>query len=138
MRTKSDFKVKWKTFVIFKWLSVLKSCLGPETEPLIGVRMGEKVQWSVCMNWVKIVRNSHREVFCKKTFTGKHLHESLFFNEVAGLRPEAINFIKKETLVQLFSCECFYRIPLVAGSISPLLKIQRIIPLNGTKYSWME
>ena len=38
-------------------------------------------------------------------FTGKHLCQSLFFNKVAGLRPEACNFIKKETLAQVFSCE---------------------------------
>ena len=31
--------------------------------------------------------------------TGKHLCQSLFFNKVAG------NFIKKETLAQVFSCE---------------------------------
>ena len=39
-------------------------------------------------------------------FTGKHLCQSLFFNKVAG---SACNFIKKETLAQLFSCE-FYEI----------------------------
>ena len=27
------------------------------------------------------------------------------FNKVAGLRPHACNFIKKETLTQVFSCE---------------------------------
>ena len=31
-------------------------------------------------------------------YTGKHLCQSLFFNKVA-------NFIKKETLAQVFSCE---------------------------------
>ena len=35
-------------------------------------------------------------------FTGKHLCQSLFFNKVAG---QACNFIKKETLAQVFSCE---------------------------------
>ena len=35
-------------------------------------------------------------------FTGKHLRLSLFFNKVAGA---ASNFIKKETLAQMFSCE---------------------------------
>ena len=34
-------------------------------------------------------------------FTGKHLCQSLFFNKVAG----TCNFIKKETLAQVFSCE---------------------------------
>ena len=33
---------------------------------------------------------------------GKHLCQSLFFNKVAG---GACNFIKKETLAQVFSCE---------------------------------
>ena len=35
--------------------------------------------------------------------TGKHLYQGLFFNKVVGLRPA--NFIKKETLAQLFSCD---------------------------------
>ena len=34
-------------------------------------------------------------------FRGNHLYQSLFFNKVAG----ACNFIKKETLSQMFSCE---------------------------------
>ena len=56
-------------------------------------------------------------------FTGKHLCQSLFF--ITKLRA-ASNFIKKETLAQLFCCEfgeiCenifFYRTPLVAASIA--------------------
>ena len=50
-------------------------------------------------------------MFCKKgvlrnlaKFTGKHLCQSLFFNKVVGLRL-TYNFIKKETLAQVFSCE---------------------------------
>ena len=46
-------------------------------------------------------------MFCKKgvlrnfsEFTGKHLCQSIFFNNVEGL-----NFIKKETLAQVFSYE---------------------------------
>ena len=35
-------------------------------------------------------------------FTGKHLCHSLFFNK---LQPQACNFIKKDTLAQVFSCE---------------------------------
>ena len=57
-------------------------------------------------------RSSRPKVFCKKValrnftkFTGKHLCYSIFFNKVAGLSPEACNFIKKETLPQVFSCE---------------------------------
>ena len=57
----------------------------------------------------KQFRSSRQEVFCKKgvlrnfaKFTRKHLCQSLFFDKVAGL---ACNFIKKETLAQVFSCE---------------------------------
>ena len=48
-------------------------------------------------------------MFCKKSvlrdfakFTEKHLCQSLFFNKVAGLSPQACNFIKKETLPRYF------------------------------------
>ena len=51
-------------------------------------------------------------MFCKKValrnlakFTGKHLCQGLLFNKVAGLRPQACNFIKKEALAQVFSSE---------------------------------
>ena len=37
---------------------------------------------------------------------GKHLCQSLFFN---SYRPQACNFIKKESLAKVFSCE-FYEI----------------------------
>ena len=54
-------------------------------------------------------RSSHQRCSVEKgvlrnfaKFTGKHLCQSLFFNKVAGL---ACNFIKKETLAQVFSCE---------------------------------
>ena len=70
-------------------------------------------------------------MFCEKgvirnfiKFTGKQLCQSLFSNKVAGLRPKACNFIKRETLAQVFSCEfCeiskktfFQRTPIVAAS----------------------
>ena len=58
-------------------------------------------------------RSSHQRCSVKKSvlknfakFTGKHLRQSLFFNKVAGA---ACNFIKKETLTQVFCCE-FYQI----------------------------
>ena len=64
----------------------------------------------------KKTRSSRPEVFCIKgvlrnftKFTGKRLCQSLFFNKVAGLRPQACNFTKKETLAQTFSYE-FYEI----------------------------
>ena len=73
--------------------------------------------------WIKIIRSSRQEVFCKKgalrnfsKFTGKHLCQSLFFSKIAGFRPE--------TLAQVFSCEFCktskntfsYRTPWVAAS----------------------
>ena len=75
-----------------------------------------------------LFRSSRPEVFSKKgvlghfaKFTGKHLCQSLFFNKVAG----QANFIKKETLAQVFSCEFCeiskntfsYRTPPVAASV---------------------
>ena len=72
-------------------------------------------------------RSSRPEVLCKKgvlrnfrKFTGKHQCQSVIFNKVAGH-----NFIKKETLALVFSCEfCeifknafFYRPPPVAASV---------------------
>ena len=57
-------------------------------------------------------RSNPPGVFCKKDilknsvkFTGKHLCQSLFFNEAIFFN----NFIKKETMAQMFSCE-FYGI----------------------------
>ena len=73
-------------------------------------------------------RSSRSEVFCKGVlkhlpkFTGKHLCQSLFFIEVAGLRPPTL--LKKETLTQVFFCKIceilkntfFDRTPPVAAS----------------------
>ena len=90
----------------------------------------EHLRWLLLKNKrIKIVlalpqifvgRNSHRRCSVKGVlrnfpkFTGKHLCQSLFFNKgtcqslffnkVARL---ACSFIKKETLVQMFSCEFF-------------------------------
>ena len=56
-----------------------------------------------------MVRSSHPVVLNKKDvlrnfakFTEKHLCESLVLNKVAG---QACNFIKKQTLAQVLSCE---------------------------------
>ena len=72
-----------------------------------------------------------KKVFLKKfaKFTGKHLRESLFLS---------CNFIKKETLVQGFSCEfckiehVFYTSPLDAASI-----LQQLLALySAITFSW--
>ena len=83
-------------------------------------------------------------MFCKKgvfrnfaKFTEKHLYQRLFFNEVAGL---ACNFVKKESLAQVFSCEFsgiskntfFYRTPQVAASKIIVLKKIRDNLINFT------
>ena len=90
----------------------------------------------VVVNWN---RSSRREVFCKKgvlrnfaKFTKTPVPESLY-NKVA------CNFIKKETLVQLFSCEFCkipnstfsYRTPPVAASA---VLGKRFLALPGTFY----
>ena len=73
-------------------------------------------------------RSSRPEALCKKSvlknlakFIGKHLCQSLFFNKNADV---VCNYIKKETLAQVFFCEfCeifkntfFYRTPSVTTS----------------------
>ena len=70
---------------------------------------------------LKMQKQSSGGVFCEKVvlenfpkFTWKHLSQNLFFN----------NFIKKETLTQVFPCEffeiskntSFYRTPPVAAA----------------------
>ena len=59
-------------------------------------------------DFAESIRNSHQRYFVRKgalrnfaKFTGKHFCQSLFFNKVAVF----CNFIKKETLAQVFSCE---------------------------------
>ena len=74
--------------------------------------------------WNGPFRSSRPEVSCEKgvlrnfaKFTAKHLCRNFFFNK-------ACNFIKKETLAQVFSCEFCeiskntfsYRTPLLAAS----------------------
>ena len=76
-----------------------------------------------------IFRSSHPDVFCQKgvlenfsKFTGKHLHQSLFFNKVAGPRPATL--LKKRlwhkcfpaSLTKVFKNVFSYRTPPVAAS----------------------
>ena len=75
-------------------------------------------------------RSSHLGKFCKKgvlrnfaNFIGKHLCQSFLIK----MQAQACNFIKKETLARVFSCEVckiskniyFHRTPLVTVSIFP-------------------
>ena len=93
--------------------------------------------------YAKRNRSSRPELLCKKgilknfaKFIGKHLCQSHLFNKITGLRSlSLLNFIKKETLAQVFSCEfCeifknnnFYRTPLVAASEESVLPISTVI-----------
>ena len=61
---------------------------------------------TICIiaKWINLFQKQSPDIFCKKgvlrnfaKFTGKHLYQSL--------QPKACNFIKKETLAQMFSCE---------------------------------
>ena len=54
-----------------------------------------------------VAATSYKKGFLRNfpKFRGKHLYQSLFLNKVAGL----CNFIKKETLTQVFSSE-FHKI----------------------------
>ena len=81
------------------------------------------------------IRSSRPKLFCKKIvlrnlskFTGKHLCQSLFFNQVAGLRLEACNFIKKENV-------CVSRPPalvlasnLYLPALAPTLCLPALVP----------
>ena len=57
--------------------------------------------WFDILRWIllisEMIKSSHPELFCKKgvlknltKFKGKRLRKSLFFNKVAGLRPETL------------------------------------------------
>ena len=91
-----------KVFEFFKW-NARNQCIGWENYVYI---------IALSKDWV-LFRSSHRKVFCEKgvltnfaKFTRKHLCESLF---LIKLLADTDNFIKKETLAQVFFCE-FYKI----------------------------
>ena len=75
-----------------------------------GVLLLVKLQAEVTKQYLHtVVRSTHRRCSVEKgvlkkftKFTGKYQCQSLFFNKVAG---QACNFIKKKTLVQVFSFE---------------------------------
>ena len=72
---------------------------------------GRVLNASICFPWNLRTTSSHRKCSIKKgvprnfsKFTGQHLCQGFFFNKVAGL-PKACNYIKKETVPQMFCCE---------------------------------
>ena len=82
-------------------------------------------------------RNSHRRCSIKKgvlknfaKFTGKHLCQSLFFNNTFFN-----NFIKKETVAQVLSCEFtkFLRKPFLQNTSKQLLLYLTYLPSHPLK-----
>ena len=82
----------------------------------LGVILGQNCVWlsDAALDDFFFFRSSRPEMLCKKgvirnfaKFTGKQPSQRLFFNKVTGLRPKACNFIKKESLAQVFSCGIF-------------------------------
>ena len=60
------------------------------------------------------IKSSHRTCSIKKVILnnsskprGKYLCQSLLLYKAAGVRPQAYNFIKKDTLAQVFSCAIY-------------------------------
>ena len=77
-------------------------------------------------------RSTRPEVFCKKgvlrnfaEFRGKHLHQSIFFNKVAGLRPGTL--LTKRLWYRCFPVNFlkFLRTPFIIEHLSRLLLYQR-------------
>ena len=121
----SFFELIMQAFTLF-------SLQSPYLRLLSVALIAKKCQW----------RSSSPTMFCKKEvlrnftkFTGKYQCQGLFLNNVTGLRPEACNYIKKETRAKVFSCEfCkismntfLYRTPLVAASVNGYSKRYFII-----------
>ena len=115
-------KATFKKHILVKYLSYLT--------PTAWNNLPQSMKLSSNINSFKhrVKFSSRPEVFCKKgalrniaKFTEKPLCQSLFLNKVAGA---GCNFIKKETLAQLFSCKFCeiskntfsYRTPPVAAS----------------------
>ena len=96
---------------------------------------GNTLAWN--MSLILIPYNSHKgssrpEVFCKEgvlrnfaKFTGKHLRKSLFFNEIAGLRPATL--WKKRLWHRSFPVNFakFLRTPLLQNTSRRLLLSQK-------------
>ena len=61
-------------------------------------------------------------------FTGKHLRQSLFFNKVGGLSPEACKFIKKRLWHRCFPVNFakFLRAPFLTEHVLWLLLIKTL------------
>ena len=111
--------VRLLTYICLQKLKNTKTQKLPVPESLFNKVAGLQIPWCtyISSHWRCSIKKGILKNFAK--FIGKHLCQSLFFNKVAGLRPQpavsasvstswylkACNFIKKETLEQMFSCE---------------------------------
>ena len=86
----------------------------------------------VTSNEIYLFRSSRPEAFCKKgvlrnfaKFTGKHLHQSLFFNKAAHLRPATL--LKKRIWQSCFPMTFakFLRTPFITEHLRWLLLFVR-------------
>ena len=107
-------------------------------------------RYSVKKMFSEFSQNSQENTCAKVSFLIK-LQASLFFNKVADKyttttagRPQACNFIKKETLAQVFSCEfCeiskntfFHRTLLVAASVNKIsITNVTLFPISKESFS---
>ena len=95
---KSQEKIKYQEIIItLQKKTVSDKCqLKRRTKYLLKMIPWLKILSEHILQGINTInRSSRTEVFCKKAvlrnstkFTGKHLCQSLFFNKVAGLRPE--------------------------------------------------
>ena len=104
---------KWNVHKTFRWgpgfnIGGVSTAL-LKKEPISEISFNY-VSWAILLV-LNIYKSSRPEVFCKKgvlrnfaKFPAKHLRQSLFFNKVVG-QAWGLNFIKKETPAQVFSCE---------------------------------
>ena len=82
----------------FKWYVVNDCIVSRHVDPIL-LSSKKNRSFYRSSHWRCSVRKVVLRNFAK--FTGKHLCQSLLFNNVPG----PCNFIKKETLAQVFSCE---------------------------------
>ena len=114
---KTKYLINWSLFLfrrLFNWKIMIElNEKSKITCALVTVPFDIKTYDLFSTSQHDITRSSHPEIFFRKgvlinfaKFTGKHLRQSLFFNQV-DLRFATL--LKKKTLIQVFSCN-FYEI----------------------------
>ena len=85
---------------------------------------------TILIFFLAVFRSSRPEVFCKKgalrnfaKFTGKHLHQSLIYNKVAGLMPATLSKMGLWNSYFPVNCTKFLRTPFLTEHLRWLLLI---------------